>query len=1181
MLEMVTGRQAALELRIAALERVEVTSVPIVNIVSRGALSDGSDARSVIQDALEIAEAAGGPVTVLLPSGPYDITSLVGSGRSTYSLKISTGTVNIVGMPGAQLRFGNGSAIRPFIVRAAATVEIFNVEILYTRTDGAAAVGLSLENSSRIKVDSCLFEDWTFYGIGVSEDTSAPQVQASTISFDAASHQIRDSANGFTEFTTLWPVTVGGSLSNDGRYTPTSVDPAGAYVVVSETLVNEAAGASSVAVIRSDFTFNAADRTISSPTANLLRFPEQSQVHVTGSGSNDGFYTIVDVSATGDTISVAEALVNEAPGATVTLTKVGKPTVGMQVATACNTIRILRCTFNRIGLYAVETFPKVQSHDLLVAYNTFYDCGYITGTGAAIKAGQTYTSALVALNQIAHCVMGIIAGQWEELHITTNSILNCYAFGVAISAGNHAKGIAKHRSLLIDNNQIGYVDDYISGVLFSPSNPNTIDPARRTFSRSYGAINVNGLMDALVGPTWSNGPIVIARNKITKWGSGLSFYKSLMPIPNVHLIENELVDCGGTLVSPVTATGVVTAGSAVITNVVTDGFAGVAGWAKNVPIRADTTYFPVTTTIVDIDPNLATITVSTPALAGAPTTIGLRSAFPAGLRTSGNRFSQTLVDATGVVTAGLNVISSVITGNRAGTGGWEVGMTLAVDSAFFAAGTTVTAVDPVLKTLTVSNVALSGAATTIVLGNAGVSLVQWYSENGEHIGNQFDGYAPFALQIKGDGTSLYSNIFRHVNRQNTASRSPILFNERGTYTAIGNVLDVGGTIATGFASTMFIGAIAPGSAGIGGSVTLALDDNVSTLSSVISTSGLTVATTLPAHYHAGLRTVYGTAAPTTGAWGAGEKCINLTPTPFIAIDHWYNVAGGSPGTWRAVGLGQGTTAQLPGTLVAGDAGYIFECTDTGIFKYWDGVAWDDLTGPAAPAAIAAATFITQTPSSLLSAEQALSALATGYMKSTTTTGVVSTQAIPIPVADGGTGAGAFTAGSAVFAGAAGVYTEDNANYFWDNTNKRLGIGTAAPAVPLDINTQDAGTATTVDGFITRHRSTGAPGTNFGGVWRMQAETSNNTNANQFNVTGLWATATNGSQKAQVKFFVYDTAAREAIRIEASGTAPMIGVLGAAASARINVTGSRGGNAALASLLTALATFGWITDSTTA
>jgi hypothetical protein len=37
-----------------------------------------------------------------------------------------------------------------------------------------------------------------------------------------------------------------------------------------------------------------------------------------------------------------------------------------------------------------------------------------------------------------------------------------------------------------------------------------------------------------------------------------------------------------------------------------------------------------------------------------------------------------------------------------------------------------------------------------------------------------------------------------------------------------------------------------------------------------------------------------------------------------------------------------------------------------------------------------------------------------------------------------------TAGSVFFAGVAGVVSQDNANFFWDNTNDFLGIGTAAP-----------------------------------------------------------------------------------------------------------------------------------------
>jgi hypothetical protein len=57
----------------------------------------------------------------------------------------------------------------------------------------------------------------------------------------------------------------------------------------------------------------------------------------------------------------------------------------------------------------------------------------------------------------------------------------------------------------------------------------------------------------------------------------------------------------------------------------------------------------------------------------------------------------------------------------------------------------------------------------------------------------------------------------------------------------------------------------------------------------------------------------------------------------------------------------------------------------------------------------------------------------------------------LPVANGGTNTStAFTAGSVVFAGASGTYTQDNANLFWNNTNKKLGIGTSSPAYALDV-----------------------------------------------------------------------------------------------------------------------------------
>ncbi len=45
-----------------------------------------------------------------------------------------------------------------------------------------------------------------------------------------------------------------------------------------------------------------------------------------------------------------------------------------------------------------------------------------------------------------------------------------------------------------------------------------------------------------------------------------------------------------------------------------------------------------------------------------------------------------------------------------------------------------------------------------------------------------------------------------------------------------------------------------------------------------------------------------------------------------------------------------------------------------------------------------------------------------------------------------------TAGSVVFAGTDGLISDDNASLFFDDTNNRLGIGTAAPDAPLEIET---------------------------------------------------------------------------------------------------------------------------------
>jgi hypothetical protein len=73
-----------------------------------------------------------------------------------------------------------------------------------------------------------------------------------------------------------------------------------------------------------------------------------------------------------------------------------------------------------------------------------------------------------------------------------------------------------------------------------------------------------------------------------------------------------------------------------------------------------------------------------------------------------------------------------------------------------------------------------------------------------------------------------------------------------------------------------------------------------------------------------------------------------------------------------------------------------------------------------------------------------------------------------------------TAGSVLFAGASGILAQDNANFFWDNTNSRLGIGTTTPILKLDVIGGSTDT-TTVGGTTVEQISLFRPSNGTGGI----------------------------------------------------------------------------------------------------
>jgi hypothetical protein len=232
------------------------------------------------------------------------------------------------------------------------------------------------------------------------------------------------------------------------------------------------------------------------------------------------------------------------------------------------------------------------------------------------------------------------------------------------------------------------------------------------------------------------------------------------------------------------------------------------------------------------------------------------------------------------------------------------------------------------------------------------------------------------------------------------------------------------------------------------------------------------------------RSTTAAAVPTAGNLVAGELAINLTDEKLyfenasgvvkVLADSTYvgtvtsvAASGGTTGMTFSGGpiTGAGTLT-LSGTLAVANGG-------TGQTTYTNGQL---LIGNTTGNTLTKATLTAGSGVSISNGTGSITISATGSGGTVTsvdasggTTGMTFsggpvtgtgtlTLAGTLAVANGGTGtATAFTAGSVVFAGASGVYTQDNANLFWDNANDRLGIGTATPTQLLHVRQDQNGT----------------------------------------------------------------------------------------------------------------------------